>query len=118
MELDWNAAKAALREVLEDEAGYGRYPLARKWEDGTLVLQPADAGAQAKEIPLDTFFKKVVAVREKLRVLEQKINNHAKLGHADKLELQQLITRAYGSLTTFNVLFREEDDKFVGSREG
>jgi hypothetical protein len=117
MELDWKAVKAALREVLEEEAGYGRYPLARKWEGGTMVLEPADSALKGKELPLDIFFKKIVAVREKLRVLEQKINNHPKLDHEDKLELQQLISRAYGSLTTFNVLFRDEDDNFVGQRD-
>ena len=106
MDIDWKTVKAALREVLEEEAGYGRYP-----------LKPADAQLQGKEVPLDAFFKKIVAVREKLRVLEQKINNHPKLDHEDKLELHQLISRAYGSLTTFNVLFRDDDDHFVGSRE-
>lgn len=118
MEFDWNAVKAALREVLEEEIGFGRYPLARKWEGGTLVMKPADDAVQGKEVPLETFFKKIVAVREKLRVLEQKINNHPKLDYEDKLELHQQIARAYGSLTTFNILFRDEDDKFVGSREG
>ncbi len=117
MELDWKTVKAALREVLEEEAGIGRYPLARKWEDGTLIMKPADSNLQGKEVPLDVFFKKIVSVREKLRVLEQKINNHPKLDHVDKLELHQQISRAYGSLTTFNILFRDEDDRFVGAKE-
>ncbi|HOZ48730.1 MAG TPA: hypothetical protein PLO37_20525 [Candidatus Hydrogenedentes bacterium] len=109
---DWRAVKAALRQVLEEEMGAGRCAIARRWEGGTVVLKPADSSLQPKEIPMETFFKKIVSVREKLRVLEQKINNHGALTYEDKLELQQLISRAYGSLTTFNVLFREEEDRF------
>lgn len=116
MEMDWQAVKAALRVVLEEEAGYGHYELGRKWSGGTLVLQPADTHQQSKEFPIETFFKKITSVREKLRVLEQKLNNHPNLTLEDKAELQQLITRAYGSLTSFNVLFKNDEDKFVGMK--
>jgi len=70
---------------------------------------------QGKEIPIRTFFNKIIMVRERLRVLEQNINNHEKLDEADKLHLQQYLTRAYGSLTTFNVLFSEKEDHFKGA---
>jgi hypothetical protein len=117
MELTWQAVKAALREVLEEELGAGTCELAHKWDGGTVLLRPADSSLQAKEIPIEMFFKKITSVREKLRVLEQKINNHPALSCEDRAELQLLITRAYGSLTTFNVLFRDEADRFVGQRE-
>lgn len=116
MEMNWQAAKAALREVLEEEWGIGRYDIAPRWDGGKLILKPCDDRLQAKEVPLDVFFKKIISVREKLRVLEQKLNNHSKLSPEDKLEFQQLISRAYGSLTTFNILFREEEDRFVGMK--
>lgn len=111
---DSEELKAALREVLEEEMGTGRYSIAPKWDGGKLVLMPFDSAMQSKEVPLSVFFKKITAVREKLRVLEQKINNHPTLSAEDKLEFQQLITRAYGSLTTFNLLFRDEKDRFSG----
>jgi hypothetical protein len=115
MELSWLEVKQAFRQVLAEELGYGKCTIAPKWEDGTLVLKPADPNKQSKEVPLDVFFKKMTSVRERLRVLEQRINNHDSLSNAEKAELQQYITRCYGSLTTFNVLFREEEDKFHGS---
>jgi hypothetical protein len=116
MEMDWRLVKAALREVLEEEMGIGRYAIAPKWDGGTVILKPCDDAMQAKEIPMEAFFKKITSVREKLRVLEQKINNSKSLAHEEKIEMQQLITRSYGSLTTFNVLFREEEDRFVGMK--
>jgi hypothetical protein len=116
MELSWQTVKAILREVLEEELSMGRCEIAPKWEGGTLILQPAGEGLKAKEVPIETFFKKVTSVREKLRVLEQKLNNHGALSCEDKLEFQRLITRCYGSLTTFNVLFRHEEDRFTGDK--
>jgi hypothetical protein len=102
----------AIREALREEGTHVR--LAPKWEGGSVVLKPGDSQTQPKEIPLDALFHKVVMIRDRLRVLEQKLNGHPKLTDAEKVEMQQYVTRCYGSLTTFNVLFHDERDKFVG----
>lgn len=91
-------------------------PIADRWKKGTLILRPADANLSDKEIPIDTFFHKIVMVRDRIRVMEQKINSSKTLDDQDKIDLQQYITRIYGSLTTFNVLFKLKSDQFVGSR--
>ena len=90
-------------------------PIADKWKKGTMVLQPADSSLQSKEIPIDTFFHKITMVRDRLRVMEQRINS-SDLDEQGKIDLQQYITRIYGSLTTFNVLFKSKSHQFVGQR--
>lgn len=91
--------------------------LGEKWEGGTMELKPADDDLKSKEIPIETFFHKIVMLRDRLRVLEQNINSHGKLSDEDKVNLQQYITRCYGSLTTFNVLFDRKEDGFTGEKK-
>jgi hypothetical protein len=104
-----------LRQILQRYSDVSQIvPIADKWKGGKLIMEPGTA-TQNKEVPIDTFFHKIVMVRDRLRVMEQKINA-SKLDDADKVELQQYITRIYGSLTTFNVLFKLQDDYFVGDK--
>ncbi len=93
-------------------------PLGEKWIGGTLLLQPADKNLKPKEIPMADFFHKIVLLRDRLRVLEQNINSHKKLSDEEKVNIQQYITRCYGSLTTFNVLFKDKEHWFVGDKTG
>ncbi|WP_242131820.1 hypothetical protein [Aestuariivivens marinum] len=90
-------------------------PIADKWKGGTMLLQPADRSLQNKEVPIDTFFHKITMVRDRLRVMEQRINS-SNLDEQGKIDLQQYITRIYGSLTTFNVLFKSKSHQFVGQK--
>ena len=90
--------------------------IGERWAGGQLVMKPGKPGTQEKVVPMEAFFRKIVAVRERLRVLEQRINTHPKLSDEDRLQLQDYITRAYGSLTTFNVLFADPEDRFIGTK--
>lgn len=105
-----------LHKVLDDRTDISeKVPIAPKWNGGTLILKPEDDSLQGKEIPIETFFHKIVMVRDRLRVLEQQINAHKILTDTEKVDMQQYITRIYGSLTTFNVLFKNQNDIFKGT---
>lgn len=105
-----------LMELFLEAAGLADVPLAGKWEGGTVRLIPGDPALQPKDVPIDALFHKVVMIRDRLRTLEQKLNGHPRLSDAEKVELQQYVTRCYGSLTTFNVLFKDKGDQFVGQK--
>ena len=94
---------ASLSEVVE---------LGERWEGGEMTLTPGKEGLQSKSIPIETFFHKIVMARDRLRVLEQNINSHPKLTDEEKVNLQQYISRIYGSFTTFNILFKNKEDQF------
>jgi hypothetical protein len=104
--------KELLREALEETD----VQLAPKWEGGSILLKPRDPALQSRELPIDALLHKVVMIRDRLRVLEAKINAHDKLSDAEKVDLQQYVTRCYGSLTTFNLLFRDKGDHFAGEK--
>ncbi|HMW67224.1 MAG: hypothetical protein BWZ05_00833 [Bacteroidetes bacterium ADurb.BinA245] len=93
-------------------------PLGDKWIKGMMLLQPADKTLKPKEIPIEDFFHKIVMLRDRLRVLEQNINSSKNLSDEEKVNIQQYITRCYGSLTTFNVLFKNKEQHFVGEKSG
>lgn len=104
----------AVRQAMAAEGGGTDVPITRRMAAGAVAFRD-DQGKVIKEVPASVVFRKVTAVREKLRVLEQKLNNHPQLDEADKADLQSYLTKCYGSLTTFNFLFRDEEDKFRGS---
>jgi len=107
-----NDLRNLLREALEETP----VQLAPKWEGGSVILKPRDPSLQPRELPIDQLLHKVVMVRDRLRVLEQKINANEKLSDAEKVDMQQYVTRCYGSLTTFNQLFRDKADHFTGEK--
>jgi hypothetical protein len=106
--------ESLLRRVIREESGLTSVVPAEKWRDGELVLRPGKAGLQEKVMPIETFFHKVVMLRNRLRTLEQQVNG-SDLPEDQKVKLQSYITGCYGSLTSFNVLFSEEDDQFRGA---
>ena len=108
----------AMRDVLGDHGWLDvDLELSKRWVGGTLKLVPGKDETQAKDVPIEVFLKKLIGIRDKLRVLEQKLNSHPSLAPEEKLELQGYITRCYGSLTTFNVLFSTRASWFVGQGE-
>lgn len=109
-------AEQALMKILRVYNGMNEtVELGDKWVDGNLILSPGDTSLKSKEMPIDTFFHKIVMVRDRLRVMEQRINS-SKMTDEEKVNLQQYITRIYGSLTSFNVLFKYKDDHFKGEK--
>lgn len=117
IDMDQNEFRTVLREVLLDELGVRDVTIGERWSGGELVLKPGKEGTQAKTIPMDVFFKKIVMVRDKLRVLEAKLNGSKNLKDDEKVQLQQYITACYGTLTTFNVLFKDKADHFSGQKK-
>ncbi len=115
-DMDADEFRAVLREVIRDELGVSPVELGGRWQGGEVVLKPGKEGTAEKRIPIEALFNKVVMIRDRLRVLEQRVNAHAKLSAEEKVQLQQYVTACYGSLTTFNVLFADRADAFVGQK--
>jgi hypothetical protein len=113
---EFDMTREELMQLFLEASGQVEVALAPKWEGGVIQLVPGKSELQGKELPIDALFHKVVMVRDRLRTLEQKINAHPKLSDAEKVDMQQYITRCYGSMTSFNVLFRDKGDQFVGSK--
>ncbi len=118
MEITRDELKSILREIIQEDLPVGHTPLGDRWHGGTLYLQPRDESQIPKELPIEAFFHKIVMIRDRLRVMEQAINANKKLTDEDKVHLQQYITKIYGTLTTFNVLFKDKADHFIGERKG
>jgi hypothetical protein len=114
--MDADEFRSVLREVIQEELGLIDVEMGGRWQGGEIVMKPGKEGTQEKRVPLDAFFRKVVGLRDKLRVLEQKVNSHPKLTDEEKVQMQQYVTGCYGALTTFNVLFANRDDQFTGQK--
>lgn len=115
LDMDKDEFKQILRDVIRDELGVGEVRMAGRFVGGEIIIKPGKEGTQEKRIPIDALFSKIVSVRDKLRVLEQKVNAHPQLAPDEKVQMQQYVTACYGSLTTFNVLFADKSDNFVGA---
>jgi len=110
-------AEKSLAKILRTWADISEVvPLGDKWKNGTMILKPEDESLKPKEIPIEAFFHKIVMVRDRLRVMEQRINSSSQLSDEDKVNLEQYITRIYGSLTSFNILFKNREDNFMGAK--
>jgi hypothetical protein len=116
LDMDAEDFKRILGRVIREELGLKAVDMAGRWEGGEMILKPGREGLQEKRIPLDSLFHKIIMIRDRLRVLEQKINNNPSLASDEKIQLQQYVTGCYGSLTTFNVLFADREDQFVGQK--
>ncbi len=116
-QVSFNDMEKSLIKILRQYNGFNEeVELGQKWEDGILILKSGKEDQKSKEMPIETFFHKIVMVRDRLRVIEQRINSSKSLSDEEKVNLQQYITRIYGSLTSFNVLFRHKEDHFVGEK--
>jgi hypothetical protein len=115
-DMDADEFREVLRQVVREELGASPVELGGRWQGGEIVLKPGKEGTSEKRLPIESFFHKVVMVRDRLRLIEQKINAHPQLTGEDKVQLQQYVTQCYGTLTTFNVLFANREDAFVGQR--
>ena len=114
LDMDIDTFRSVLQEVLREELGLGEARIQPRFQGGELVIKPGKEGTAEKRVPLETFFHKIVMIRDKLRVLEQRVNAHALLTDEDKVVMQQYITACYGTLTTFNVLFADPAEGFRG----
>jgi hypothetical protein len=114
--VSFSEAEKSLVKILQSWSGtnLNLTPMGDRWNKGTLVIKSHDGSVQPKEVSIESFFHKIVMMRDRLRVLEQQVNAHKKLDDEDKVNLQQYITRCYGSMTTFNLLFSNKEDYFVG----
>lgn len=116
LDMDMETFREVLTQVLREELGVGEASLGGRWQGGELVFRPGKEGTAERRVPIETFFHKIVMVRDRLRILEQRINAHNALSHEDKVAMQQYITACYGSLTTFNMLFADsKSEGFKGS---
>ncbi|MFC1724361.1 hypothetical protein ACFL4T_01950 [candidate division KSB1 bacterium] len=115
-DFDINKLKSILGDLLDEKLNITPLEIAEKWENGKIVIMPGKEGLKSYELPIDALFHKIVMIRDRLRVLEQRINSEEKLSDADKVNMQQYITRIYGSLTSFNQFFDDRKDWFVGEK--
>jgi hypothetical protein len=116
LDMDADEFRQVLRDVIQDELGVRPVDLGSRWSGGEVILKPGKEGTADKVIPIESLFHKIVMIRDRLRVLEQRINAHPQLSDEEKVQMQQYVTQCYGSLTTFNVLFADRRDAFVGQK--
>jgi hypothetical protein len=105
--------ESLLRRIIREECGISAVAPSERWRGGSLVLRPGTPGLQEKSWPIETFFHKIVMLRNRLRTLEQQVNA-SDLSEDAKVKLQAYVSGCYGTLTSFNVLFADDDDQFKG----